>query len=222
MFVKNKYKFKWNSFFRCQYADEEIVELMKESGCEGVFIGIESGSQLMLENMNKSAKIDKYIMGLELLNKYDITSYASIIIGFPGETQDTVNETIKFIEDCKPTFYRAKLWHCDPCTPIWEEREKYNLKGLNFEWSHSTMNASEACKIIDNMFLSIKNSIWVPEYAFELYGVFNLLHRGMNLDEVKAFLKAFNLGIKEKIIAPNNQEISSEVSAKLYQACNPR
>jgi radical SAM superfamily enzyme YgiQ (UPF0313 family) len=72
MMIKNKYEFKWNSFFRCQFADREVVELMKESGCEGVFMGIESGSDKILENMNKASRIEKYYEGIALLKEYDI------------------------------------------------------------------------------------------------------------------------------------------------------
>ena len=56
MMIRNDYCFKWFSYVRCQYLDEEIVALMKESKCIGVYLGIESGNQFMLDNMNKKAK----------------------------------------------------------------------------------------------------------------------------------------------------------------------
>lgn len=220
MFIRNKYKFKWNGYFRCQFADSEMIELMKESGCEGVFLGVESGSQKILKNMNKAVEIDKYKFGLELLNKYGITTYASFIIGFPGETDETVQETIAFIEENKPTFYRAQLWYCDPYTPIWKEKEKYDIKGSQFEWSHATMDSKKASKLIDNLFVNVKNSIWVPQYTFEVYGIYNLLHRSMSLEQVKTFISAFNSGVKEKIINPSRKEVSSEVVERIKIACN--
>lgn len=214
MMIKNKYNFKWNSHFRCQFADEETIHLMKESGCEGVFLGIESGNQQILQNMNKAAKLADYRKGLELLRKYDITTYASFIIGFPGETRETVKDTIEFIEENKPTFFRTQLWYCDPITPIWKQREKYNIQGSQFEWSHATMDSHTACNIIDEIFFNVKNSMWIPQTNFEFEGIFNLIHRGMSLDQVKGFLEAFNLGMKEKLLNKGHGEISYDVINK--------
>ncbi|MCP4151439.1 MAG: radical SAM protein, partial [bacterium] len=88
MMIKNKYKIPWHAHLRCQFADRETIELMKESGCEGVFLGIESGSDKILKNMNKAATVEKYLRGISLLNEYDMLAYGSFIIGFPGETEE--------------------------------------------------------------------------------------------------------------------------------------
>lgn len=219
MMIRNRYSFKWNCNFRCQFTDREMVELMKESGCEGVFLGFESGSPQILKNMNKAATVEKYREGMDLLKEYDITTYGSFIIGFPGETYETVNETIDFIETCKPTFFRTQLWYCDPFTPIWKEKDRYQIKNSQFEWSHAMMDYRTACDLIDEIFLSVKNSIWVPQYNFEFDGIFNLLHRGMDLSRIKAFLTAFNRGIKEKLLDPSQKDVSSDVWVDLGNAC---
>lgn len=219
MMIRNKYQFKWNCNFRCQLTDREMIELMKESGCEGVFLGFESGSQLILNNMKKSATVEKYQKGLALLREYDILTYGSFIIGFPGETSETVKETVAFIEENRPTFFRTQLWYCDPFTPIWEEREKYRIKNSQFEWSHATMDAATACDLIDEIFLTVKNSIWVPQYNFEFFSIFNLLHRGMSLEQVKNILNGFTAGIKEKLTNPLQPESSPEVFERLKAAC---
>lgn len=214
MMIKNQYKFKWHSHFRCQYADRETVELMKASGCEGVYLGIESGSDHILKIMNKASKVEQYFRGVRLLKEYGILTYGSFIIGFPGETHETVQETIQFIKESGIDFYRTQLWYCDTLTPIWKEREKYNIKGSHFEWTHATMDAKTAADITDEIFLSIENPIWVPQYNFEFYGLFHLLHRGFSPLQVKNFLNAFNRGIKEKLIG-SSKEISREVIEEL-------
>ena len=92
MMIRNKYTFNWFSYFRCSNSDEEAIELMAQSGCKGVFLGIESGSPTILKNMNKSATVEKYAQGIEWLRQYGILTFASIITGFPGETEATVQE----------------------------------------------------------------------------------------------------------------------------------
>lgn len=211
MMIKSRYNFKWHSHFRCQFADRETVALMKESGCEGVFLGIESGSDKILKNMNKSVRVTGYLEGIELLKEYGITTFGSFIIGFPGETAGTIKETTKFIEESHLDFYRAQLWYCEPITPIFRQREKYDIRGSYFEWSHSTMDAKQAYDSIDEMFLSIKEKIWVPQYNFEFDGIFHLLQRGLSIEQVKRFLKSFNRGVEEKLIDPTCSEVSIEV-----------
>lgn len=209
--MKNKYRFKWHSQFRCQFVDREMVELMKESGCEGVFLGIESGNDRILANMNKAANIEDYLLGIELLREYDIVTYGSFIIGFPGETHETVQDTVKFIERSEIDFYRTQLWYCDPLTPIWKQREKYNIKGSNFEWSHATMNSKEACDLIDDIFLSVKKSLWLPQYSFDFTNIFHLINRGIPLEKIKNFIRSFNGGIEKKLLNPSINEVSVEV-----------
>jgi radical SAM PhpK family P-methyltransferase len=93
LMIRRRYDFEWFSYFRCSNSDEEAIELMARSGCKGVFLGIESGSNQILKNMNKAATIEKYLEGIKHLDAHQILTLASFIIGFPGETEETVRET---------------------------------------------------------------------------------------------------------------------------------
>jgi p-methyltransferase len=108
MMIRKKYPFNWFSYFRCSNSDKEAIELMAESGCKGVFLGIESGSPTILKNMNKSATIEKYAQGIAWLRQHDIMTFGSFITGFPGETDETVNETLDFIRQTKPDYYQPR------------------------------------------------------------------------------------------------------------------
>lgn len=218
MMIKNNYSFSWNSYFRCQYADEDMVKLMKESGCESVFLGLESGSDVILTNMNKKTSVEKYLRGIELLKKYEITTFGNFIVGFPGETDKTVNETINFIQQSGLDFYRAQLWYCDPITPIWKEKDKFKLEGENFEWKHSTMNSLEANSYIDNMISVIDYPVRVPQYYFDFDSLNHLKHKGLSILQIKNFLLYFNNGIREKLTQPN-REIDYEIFQKMINSC---
>lgn len=219
MMKKNDYQVSWHSHFRCQFADRETVELMKTSGCEGVFLGIESGSDRVLKNMNKAVNIEQYFKGIALLKEYGILTYGSFIIGFPGETDETVRETIRFIKESGLDFYRVQLWYCDTVTPIWEKREEKRITGSHFEWAHETMDSQGACDWVDKIFQSIENPVWVPQYNFECESLFHLIHRGFSIEEVTHFLRSFNLGIKEKLVDPTRREIGFDTVVQLKKAC---
>ncbi len=218
MMIRNRFKFKWTSNFRCQFADREMVELMKESGCDGVFLGIESANNNVLENMNKNADLDKYKGGIALLKEYGIMTMGSFILGFPGETPDTVNDTIAFIRQTQLDFFRVQLWYCEPITPIWKKREEFGLRGESFEWAHNTMNSKQAGDFIDKIFLTIDKSVWVPQYNFDFDKIRQMKRRGMDLTHIKEFLEAFREGVKEKLTDPTRQEVSFEVIMKLKKS----
>lgn len=194
MMIRNKYQFNWFSYFRCSNSDEEGIELMARSGCKGVFLGIESGSPTILQNMNKSATIEKYAKGIELLRKHGIMTFGSFITGFPGETDQTVQETIDFVRGVKPDYYRSQIWYCEPGTPIQNDRGKYQINGEGFVWNHATMDSLEAMDHIDRMFLSVDESLWLPQWSFDFWTIPYFIGRGFSFDRFKSFMtQAHNL-----------------------------
>lgn len=188
LMIRKSYPFNWFSYFRCSNSDEEAIELMARSGCKGVFLGIESGSPAILANMNKSATVEKYAKGIEMLRRYGIMTFGSFIIGFPGETAETVAETIAFIKETRPDYYRAQMWYCEPGTPIQNERLKYDINGEGFVWSHATMDSLEAMDHIDRMFLNINESLWLPQWSFDFWIIPYLLGKGISLNQFRGFM----------------------------------
>jgi len=219
MMIRNKYELKWNCLYRSDHGDEEAIDLMGKAGCEGVFLGVESGSDRMLQKMNKSARRKDYLKAIPLLKAAGISTYASLIVGFPGETFDTVEETISLVEEAKPEYFRAQLWYCDPVTPIWKRREELSIKGSGFQWSHASMDAKTACALIDRMFLCVDGSIWLPQFGFEQWSTFYLQRRGMRVEQIHEFLRSFNGVIKESLLNPHITEPSPELMERLRNSC---
>jgi anaerobic magnesium-protoporphyrin IX monomethyl ester cyclase len=213
--IRKGYPGQWHAHLRCQFLDRETAALMKQSGCEGVFLGLESGSNRILANMNKHVKVEHYLEGIALLKDFDIPVFGCFIVGFPGETQETFTETLQFIEASKIDFYRAQLWYADPLTPVYRERARYRLTGAQFKWSHGTMDAETACDLVDHLFLTIKNPTWLPLYHFDFVTLFHLLRRGLGWGWIKTFLTSFNNGIAEKLHHPSGHEISRESLTQL-------
>ena len=168
--------------------------------------------------MNKAVKIAKYREGIALLNKYDILSHANFMVGFPGETEKTVQESVDLIEEYQPSFFRFQLWYCEPITPIWQQREKYGIKGSHFEWQHNTMDVNTAANIVDELFCSVKNSVWLQQYNLELFGFFRVLHRGMTLAQLTQFLQVFNEAIKDKLLSHHHDKAISYAKLQMLEA----
>ncbi|MCP4990316.1 MAG: PhpK family radical SAM P-methyltransferase [Colwellia sp.] len=219
LMIKKKYGFKWYSTYRCDFGDDETIDLMKESGCQGVFLGVESGSDRILENMNKTARREHFLKAIPQLTKAGIYTHANFVIGFPGETDNTVHEMINLIEETKPTSFRTQLWYADPTTPIWKRKDEFGIIGSSFSWSHNTMDSNRACDWIDKIFLTIRNSTWQPQYGFESWSIFYLQRLGMTLDQVLTFIKCFNTAIKERLFYPEDNEINPDTLEDLKRSC---
>lgn len=211
MMIRKNYNFNWFSYFRCSNSDEEAIDLMARSGCKGVFLGIESGSPTILQNMNKAATIEKYATGIEWLRRYGIMTFGSFITGFPGETEETVDETISFIRQTKPDYYRSQMWYCEPGTPIQNQRAKYDIKGEGFVWSHATMDSLEAMDHIDKMFLTITESTWLPQWSFDFWIIPYLLGKGISIERFKEFMAyAQKLLAMEIAYVPESQKAAKQ------------
>jgi radical SAM PhpK family P-methyltransferase len=212
LLIRKGYGFGWYSYFRCSNSDEEAIELAARSGCRGVFLGIESGSPRILDNMDKHASAEKYREGIRLLRKNGILTFASFITGFPGETAETVAETIAFIRETRPDFYRAQIWYCEPGTPIYDRRERYAIEGEGYEWRHATMTSQEAMEHIDDIFLGIKESQWLPQWSFDFWIIPYLLGKGMSLDRFKRFV-----GEANKLLALEIEEAPAQEKRALQR-----
>jgi len=186
-----RYDFDWFSFLRVQYVDQEIAQLMKESGCKAVYLGIESASDTVLKNMNKKATVSQYRKGIELLCKNDIKSMAAFIIGFPGETESTVQENIDFIETTGLDFYTLKEFYYMSHTPIHKNRENYGLSGIGNKWRHKTMDSNTAYQLKIDMFKVIKNSIFIdPDTS--LWYLAYLYDQGFSLKSISEIQRVIN------------------------------
>jgi radical SAM PhpK family P-methyltransferase len=191
MLIGKQFNFKWFSYYRCDHGDEETIDLMRRSGCTGVFLGIESGSQFILEKMNKRAKIINYQNGIRHLKENGILTFASFITGFPGETDDTVRETLNFICENKPDYWRTMLWYCDPLTPVYKtKKDEFGIKGEGFKWKHYTMDSMQATEHIYDLFgnVSPDDSIYMPQYSFDFWIIPYLLGKGISLPKFKKFM----------------------------------
>ena len=212
LLIRKNYGFNWFSYFRCSNSDEEAFDLMTESGCKGVFLGIESGSPAILKNMNKAATIERYANGIEALKRRGVLTFGSFIVGFPGETEATVNETIEFIRETRPDYYRAQMWYCEPGTPIYHQKEQYEINGDGFVWTHATMDSNVAMDHIERMFLEVDESIWLPQWSFDFWIIPYLIGKGISAERFKPLM-----AMAHKLLALEIAPVSGASKVALQQ-----
>jgi len=97
--IEKGIKFQWETpnGIRADYLTLNLLKKMKKSGCQSVFVGIESGDQYVLDNIiGKSLKLKNVIKFAEMAKKIGLKTGAFYVIGFPGETKENMKNTIDF------------------------------------------------------------------------------------------------------------------------------
>ena len=203
--VLKEYDFKWYSFLRAQYMDDQLAKSMAESGCDGVYLGIESANDVVLDNMNKKARVKDYKDGIEMLNKYGITVFAAFVIGFPGEDEQTIQDNIDFIENTGLDFYSLKEFYYMHTAPIYKKKEEFGLDGFGNVWTHNSMSSVEAAKQKLRIFHSVKSTPCIDDDSGLWYLAY-LRGQGFSWDEIKKIQQLMN----EMMIQDNNDDFESK------------
>lgn len=102
--IESGLKITWSSNTRADTMDDEMAKMMYKSGCRLVSIGVESGSQKMLDNIGKKITLDDIRNTVKILKNNKIKIYNYFVIGLPWETEETVEETIKFAIELDSNF----------------------------------------------------------------------------------------------------------------------
>lgn len=111
----------WTTNSRVNTIDREMMVRMKEVGCKRLSFGVESGSQNVLNHMNKRITIDQILEAFRLCTELKIFSVASLMIGYPGETRRDLEKTKRLIQTIEPD--RIDLHIANPIigTHLYEE-----------------------------------------------------------------------------------------------------
>jgi len=94
---------KWACESRVNNLSAKLLEKMAKSGCVGLYIGIESGSERMLKYMRKGESREDFIVKMPIIHALGMTTYTTWVYGLPSETEEDRSETSRFIDLLKPT-----------------------------------------------------------------------------------------------------------------------
>src|SRR5580704_8743979 len=118
--------FTWSCTSRVT-TDYDTLKAMKEAGCRLLIVGYESGDQQILKNIKKGATIDMALRFTENCHKLGITIHGDFIVGLPGETRDTLRNTIDFAKRIDAETVQVSIAHAYPGTEFYGFAEKNNL-----------------------------------------------------------------------------------------------
>ena len=124
----------WRAQCRVDSLTPEIVQLLKESGCVTMCLGVESVSQKSLDLINKKIKVDKARQAIRLLKESGIECRVYMILGLPGEPEDIVDQTWAFIKETDPELVYMSLLTLRPGTEMYNNHKKYGIRSVTSDW----------------------------------------------------------------------------------------
>jgi len=111
---------RWGMETRADCVSKEMFEWMKKAGCEKVMIGVESGSETILRNIDKGTSVSKVKRTLSWLKELDMKVHLLLMVGNPGETWKTIEESKQLVHETKPDDMTISILYIHPGTPIYE------------------------------------------------------------------------------------------------------
>ncbi|MBP9848652.1 MAG: radical SAM protein [Flavobacterium sp.] len=121
---------------RAERLNDEILRLLKEIGCFRIWIGAESGSQKIIDLMDRRVDINHVKKMIQNTNAIGIETGTFVMLGYPDETIDDIDKTIQYLKEAKPTQYTITIAYPIKGTSLYNEIE--DKITIQPEWESST------------------------------------------------------------------------------------
>ena len=133
--VKQKAQIRFECITRAERLNDEILRLLKEAGCFRIWIGAESGSQKIIDLMDRRVDVNQVKKVIQDTNALGIETGTFIMLGYPGETEEDIIETIDYLKEANPTHYTITIAYPIKGTSLYNEIENDIITQPNWETS---------------------------------------------------------------------------------------
>jgi radical SAM superfamily enzyme YgiQ (UPF0313 family) len=208
LMIAEKINIRWTCNSRVDYVDEEMLRLMAQAGNWLISWGIESGNEQILRHARKGAYPDKAERGLTWARQAGIRNWGYFIIGLPGETEQTIRQTIDF---AKKLPLDIALFHVAapyPGTPFFFEVVKNGWFRTGTRWEQVDMDKGT---VLDYPGLSAERLLYWQRRAFREWALRPgpaLTYAKMLLSDRSTFRSAVNVGLQHLSWATTDSGIS--------------
>ncbi len=175
---KKKIHIAWSCLTRADRVDDELLDRMAKAGCFLIKYGIESGDPRMLKIMNKRTNLNNLYNAIHLTKKHNISPLGFFMIGIPGETMKSIQNTIRFILNSELDYIRVSRYTAMPNTKLYTDYInagnvdfwKLIMKGKMRDYYQSLedygINGEKLDKIVKGMYLKF---FLRPSRAIQLF-----------------------------------------------------
>ena len=191
-FIQHCKGLKWSCEIPVKLVNEQNIALMKSAGCFSIQIGIESGNNEILSMIRKDITIEEALNACGLIKKHGIELNVFFIVGFPQDTEDTLQDTIKAMKIIKCDTVIYSIFNAYPGTEAFELCKQKGLIGDDYDislYNHQSPVNNFCMNIPLNKFRMIISKV---EKEIDRKNSINRIKRVFNLN---TFKKIQELGI---------------------------
>ena len=182
LIIANGLKMTWSCASRVDVVKPDLLHLMRQAGCWEISFGLESGSNELLQQMDKSADLERSREALEWTHRAGIRSKGLFMLGYPGETPETIAKTKAFVRVVPLTIMNLTKFTPYPGSPIYRDLYGTNIRedhwqkmnGMNFLWAPEGMTIEDVDKEYRAVLTAFYSQAKIPWY----YTKFTLRHPG--------------------------------------------
>jgi hopanoid biosynthesis associated radical SAM protein HpnJ len=177
----------------------ETLKAMKEAGCRLLIVGYESGDQQILKNIKKGATIERARQFTKDCHKLGLVIHGDFILGLPGETHETINNTIAFAKELDVETIQVSVAHAYPGTELYDYavsngfmvKDTKMVDDGGHQLAHIQYPGLPADDILDAVHRFYDEYYFRPKAAYRIVrkAIFNTADRKRLYKEAKAFLK---------------------------------
>jgi anaerobic magnesium-protoporphyrin IX monomethyl ester cyclase len=140
--LRRALKVQWTSFARVDTVSEDILAKMKAAGCTAVSFGVESANRAILKTIKKRITPEQVVEAVRMCTRTGVTPFASFILGLPGETPETIQETMEFGRKLGELglLYGFHLLAPFPGTDVRKRSNTYGIRILTDDWTQYHAN----------------------------------------------------------------------------------
>jgi anaerobic magnesium-protoporphyrin IX monomethyl ester cyclase len=197
LIIEQGLKVRWTCNSRVDYVDEEMLQLMGQAGCWMISWGIESASEDVLRRARKGAYPDKVERALSWSRQAGIGNWGYFIIGLPGETEETIRQTIDFAKRLPLDLALFHIAAPYPGTPFFFEVLENGWFRPGTAWEEVDMDRSTVLDYTETGLTAERLEYWqkraTREWALRPGPIWTML-KGLNSWE--GFKSAVDIGLQ--------------------------
>lgn len=122
--IRNRIDLSWNCSTRADRINRDVLRLMKRAGCHTIALGLESTDQAILKNIRKNISLEQVREAVAITKKHGIDTIIFCVIGFPGETRESIRTTISFLKSLKTKYITLGIAVPVPGTDFYKHIEE--------------------------------------------------------------------------------------------------
>lgn len=197
--IDKKLDIVWNCEIRADMIDRSLLAVMKQAGCKQILVGVESGSDRLLQMVRKDVSAEEIIQAAKLIHEADMEVYAMVINGLPTETKEDIKRTERMLDVIKPEYTEFLTYMPYPGTVLFDSAVEHGFSPPTNLEGWGDMGTFSVASIHDKGLTSYANKMYLAmEKRTKRKATMNSYLKSISKDPFSAPLRALRFMMKRK------------------------